>query len=43
MENFIQKLRKTKLVGEFSYEDSTKNKNNIKRINAKCDVMIPKP
>ncbi len=30
------KLRKTKLVGEFSYADCKKNDTNFYKINAKC-------
>lgn len=36
MENFIMKLRKTKLVGEFSYSELLKTQKQTYKINAKC-------
>lgn len=43
LENFMIKLRKTKLMGEFSFAESNRHNSNIRRINGKCDVVIPKP
>lgn len=43
MENFLENFRKTKLITESTYQRYHKSRKNSVRVNAKCDIQIPKP